>query len=439
MISNLTFSGGTHVKEYKEFSEHAAIEMQILPKFVHIPLLQGIGAECTPIVNVGDIVKVGQVIGTTEAKLGVNVHSSVYGKVTAISDRYTAEAIRAKCVTIEVIDGEEEFEDFVPSNIIEGISVEKIASIAKDAGIVGMGGAGFPFGAKVSGALSSEIDSVIANGAECEPFLTCDHRAMVEFPEDIMKGVSLVVEALNANAGYIAIEDNKPDAIKIMEDFSSNYENLTVASLKTKFPQGDSTRIIDAVLNRKVPAGARSGAVKAFVSNVGTFKACYDAISKGIPLYERVISVTGPGVKTPKNIMARVGTTAMDLIEQCGGLNGDVVAIVSGGPMSGHQIYDYDTPVTKTTTGLVVLTREVFDFGEEIPCIRCNRCIVVCPSKLNPKDINAAIRKDKFELARDMHAEECIQCGSCSYVCPSKRHIAESINLGLMEIKTKLK
>lgn len=438
MISNLTFSGGTHITEYKEYSEKAAIEKQVLPKFVHIPLLQGIGAECTPIVKAGDIVKVGQVIGTTEAKLGANVHSSVYGKVVEISDKYTAETKMSKCVTIEVMDGEEEFEQFIPSGA-EGLEVEKIANIAKEAGIVGMGGAGFPFGTKFSGAVHSAIDSVIANGAECEPFLTCDHRMMLEYPKDIMDGVTLVVDALNANAGYIAIEDNKKDAIDVIEGLSSTYENLTVASLKTKFPQGDSTRIIDSVLNRKVPAGSRSGEVHAFVSNVGTFKALNDAVTTGKPLYERVISVTGPGVVTPKNIMARVGTTVIDLIDQCGGLKGDVVAIVMGGPMSGHQIYDYDTPVTKTTTGVVVLTREVFDFGEEIPCIRCNRCIQACPSKLNPKDLNAAIRKGKFELARDMHAEECIQCGSCSYVCPSKRHIAESINLGLLEIKTKLK
>lgn len=438
MIKNLTFSGGTHVKDNKHYSENAPLEKAELPKIVHIPLLQGVGAECKPLVKVGDTVKVGQVIGESEANLSAFVHASISGEVKGISSMYTAEGKKVNCITIEgdgVNDDSIEFRSSYQSGNIDG---KVLANIAKEAGIVGMGGAGFPFGVKLNGALNGNVDSIIANGAECEPFLTSDHRLMLDFPDEVLKGVSLTVNAISADSGYIAIEDNKPNAIEKMDELASNYDNITVASLITKYPQGDSTRIIDAVVDRKVPVGARSGAVNAFVSNVGTFKALSDAVYEGKPLYERIISVTGPGVKTPKNILARVGSPIIDLINQCGGFNGDVAAVISGGPMSGNQIFELDSPVTKTITGIVVLTREEVDFREESPCIVCNECRKVCPSKLNPAILNAAVHKEKFELAKELHVEECIQCGACSYVCPAKRHLAESIKLAINEIRTKL-
>lgn len=438
MINNLTFSGGTHINEYKEFSEDSPLEMQEVPKIVHIPLLHGSGVECKPIVKKGDEVKVGQKIGDSEATFASAVHASISGKVTGIDVMDTAGGFEAKCITIEREEGdEEEFVEFIPNT--GEVEIEKLVEIAKEAGIIGMGGAGFPFNAKLNGAIGNNIDSIIANGAECEPFLTSDHRLMVEYTDDMLKGVALVVDALNADAGYIAIEDNKPNAIEEVNSRISEYSKLTLASLKTKYPQGDSTRIIDSVLNRKVPVGERSGAVNAMVSNVGTFKSMSDAYYKGIPLYQRVISVTGPGVVEPKNIVVRIGSTVRDLIAQCGGFQGDVAAIVSGGPMSGTLVYDIDSPVTKNITGIVVLTREYLDLTEESPCIGCDRCIEVCPSKLNPTKLDKAIRKEKFEMAKDLHAEECIQCGSCSYVCPAKRHIAEMISLGIKEIRTKVR
>lgn len=439
MINNLTFSGGTHITEYKEFSADSPLEMQEIPKIVHVPLLHGSGVECKPLVKKGDEVKLGQKIGDAEASLSSAVHASISGTVTAVEERYTAAGFKTTCITIEREEGDpEESVEFLP-NTSESVEASKLVDVAKEAGIIGMGGAGFPFNAKLNGAIDNNIDSIIANGAECEPFLTSDHRLMLEYPNEILKGLSLVVDSLNADAGYIAIEDNKPDAIEKMNDVISEYSKLTLASLITKYPQGDSTRIIDSVLNRKVPVGQRSGSVNAFVSNVGTFKALHDAYYKGLPLYERIISVTGPGVETPKNIMVRIGSTVRDLIEQCGGFKGDVIAIISGGPMSGTQVFDIDCPVTKNITGIVVLTREMMDLRVEGPCIKCDKCVDVCPSRLNPTKIDKAVRKENFELAKAMHAEECIQCGSCSYVCPAKRHIAETISLGISEIRTKIR
>lgn len=433
MLNNLTFSGGKMLNEHKEFSENAPLVAQEMPEFIYVPLLQGTGTESTPIVKKGDMVKTGQKIGDIGDNWGVCVHSSVTGTVTGIEEMYTAEGKLCKCVVIQCADTEE-IENFTPHST-DDLSVEKVYDIARESGIVGMGGGGFPFCYKFSGAKKSEVDSVIANGAECEPFLTSDHQAMLHNPEKLLKGVSLATKVLGADAAYIAIEDNKKNALDLLDKYASDYENVTVASMITKYPQGDSTRVIDSVLNRKVPAGQRSGSVKAFVSNVQTFMTLYDAITEGKPSYERIISVTGPGVKEPKNIIARVGTRVIDLINQCGGFKGKVISVVSGGPMSGNQIFDLNSPITKTTTGIVVITDEYSDLTEESPCIKCSRCVEACPSKLNPSKIDIAILKHRDDLAEKMHAEECIQCGTCSFVCPAKRHLAETIKIGLNQIK----
>ncbi len=437
MINNLTFSGGVHIDDNKQYSENAPLEMQELPKIVHIPLLQGSGVKCDPVVKKGDVVTKGQVIGSSEATFSSTVHASVSGVVLEIAEKFTTEGKKTDCITIERQEDSKDLDEYLESSNRGPVDIQELVNISKEAGIIGMGGAGFPFNVKLSGAIDNGIDSIIANGAECEPYLTSDHRLMLEYPEEVAKGVALVVDALNANAGYIAIEDNKRNAIEKMDATVSNFEKLTVASLKTKYPQGDSTRIIDAVLNRKVPVGSRSGAVNAFVSNVGTFKALHDAYYFGKPLFERIVSVTGPGVVTPKNIMARIGTTVKDLIKQCGGFNGDVTAIISGGPMSGHQIYDIDSPITKSITGIVVLTRDKVDLRGSTPCIKCGRCIQGCPSKLNPSKLYALIDREKFEDAKANHVEECIQCGACSYICPAKLELSEKMKLGINEIWTK--
>lgn len=433
MIQNVTFKGGAHIEEHKEFSEAKPIELQVLPSVVHIPLLQGSGSVNQPLVKKGDRVLKGQLIGSSEATFGSPVHSSVSGTVLEISPRYTAEGKRVDCITIERDDLDEAVE-FVSKNVEGNPEAKYLVSVAREAGITGMGGGGFPFAVKLNGAINNNIDSILANGAECEPYLTSDHRAMVEHPAEVVSGVSLVVNALGCNAGYIAIEDNKPDAISAVDSATNDFSKVEVASMQTKFPQGDSTRVIDSVLNRKVPVGERSGAVGAFVSNVNTFRALHNAYYNGIPLFERVISVTGPGVKEPKNILTRIGTPIIDLINQCGGFNGDVVAVISGGPMNGDQIFDLESPVTKNITGIVVLTKEYMDTSRPTPCIKCDKCVSVCPSRLNPQRLEKLILHGKYDDAKAAFAEECIQCGACSYVCPAKRQLAQNIKLGMNEI-----
>lgn len=436
MISNVTFSGGVHIDDKKEFSQDEPLENASIPSLVHIPLLQGVGSVCDSLVSVGDQVKVGQKIGGLEGNFGACVHSSVSGEVTEISERYTSEGKKVSCISIQ-IDGQDDHIEFLSNYKDDGFSPEELVELAKEAGITGMGGAGFPFGVKLSGALGGKVDSILANGAECEPYLTSDHRLMLEFPEEIIEGVDLAMKATGAENGYIAIEDNKPNAIDSINKALDSYSNISLASLKTKYPQGDSARVIDAVLDRQVKIGERSGSVKVFVSNVGTFKAFRDAVYDGIPLYQRIVSVTGAGVKKPKNLMVRIGTPIRSLIEDCGGFNGEFGAIIAGGPMSGNQQFDLDAPITKSITGIVVLTRDDLDLRPERPCIKCGRCVEVCPIHLNPALLNAAINKEKFEMAKELYVEECIQCGACSYVCPAKRHLAESMKLAMNEIWAK--
>lgn len=433
MISNVTFSGGVHLNYNKEFSKDAPLENASIPELVHIPLLQGVGSVCTPLVKVGDNVKVGQKIGDLEGDFGACVHASVSGEVVEIAERYTTEGKKVDCISIKS-DGKDEYVEFISPYKADGLKGEELVSIAKEAGIIGMGGGGFPFGVKLSGAIGKNVDSILANGAECEPYLTSDHRLMTEFPEDVVEGVNLAMDAISAENGYIAIEDNKPDAIELINKALEGKDNITLASLETKYPQGDSARVIDAVLDRQVKIGERSGSVNAFVSNVGTLKTFKDAVYEGRPSFERIVSVTGAGVKTPKNLMVRIGTPIRDLIEDCGGLNGELGAIISGGPMSGNQQFDLDSPITKSITGIVVLTKDDLDLREESPCIKCGKCVQVCPIHLNPAKLNAAINKEKFDMAKDLHVEECIQCGACSYICPAKRHLAESMKLGINEV-----
>ena len=429
MMNNLTFSGGgIDLKDQKQFSMEEPIEKASLPEYVHIPLLQGIGVECTPTVKKGDQVKVGQVIGQLDAGLGATVHASVSGEVVEIGKRYTTEGKKVKCVTIKN-DGEDEKLEFVSRFKAEGMTIEEYASIAKDAGVVGMGGAGFPLGVKLSGAAKDKVDSVIANGAECEPYLTTDYRVMLEQPKKVVGGLKLVMEAVGAEFGYIGIEDNKPEAIETIDGIVSNDDDITVASLITKYPQGDSTRLIDSVLDRKTPIGERSGAVKATVCNVGTLAAFNDAVYEGKPVYERVVSVTGPGIKNPKNLVVRIGTPVSHLIEECGGFTGKIGAVIAGGPMSGNQVYTLELPITKSITGITVLLEEDVDLRPVTPCIKCGRCVKACPVHLMPYKIEAAVKKEKFDVAKDLDVEECIQCGTCSYVCPAKRELSADMNL----------
>lgn len=438
-LKNLTFKGGVPLKSNKELTKDKAIEIAEEPKIVYIPLHQHVGSTAKALVKKGDLVKVGQKIGESDVSLTSTIHSSVSGAVLKIEELYTQDGWKVECVVIEN-DGENTMdESIMDGRSLDSLSKEEIFSIVKEAGIVGMGGAGFPTYAKMSTSLDSKVDTIVLNGAECEPYLTCDHRMMLEKSEMIVLGIKALMKYLDVDKAYIGIEDDKPDAIEKMQEVTKNEENIKVAILKAKFPQGDSYRMIDSITGRKVPLGGRCKDASSIVQNVGTALAIGEAIKKNKPLYERVITVTGDGVKEPKNLMVKVGTTIGEILEQCGGFDGEPGKIIVGGPMTGYSQFTLDTPVMKSTTGIVVIKEESVKWDKVLPCIKCGKCLEVCPVYLEPLYISANALKDRFDIAEALNAEACISCGACSYICPSKRPLTESIAHAQREIKANRK
>lgn len=438
---NLTFSvGGVHMDEHKTLTEHIPIEKMPAPDVVYIPMSQHIGAPCNPTVAVGDTVKVGQIVGNSEAYISAAVHSSVSGSVKAIEKMYTADGRYCDCVVIE----NDKKDDAVEAKALlnyKDVSMDEIIAFVKEKGIVGMGGAGFPLHAKLKGD-DPVLDQCIINGAECEPFLTCDHRIMLEKTEEILEGLEIFAEFYNKEVSYMAIEENKPDAISKMEDVISEnpkWSNLKVVGCQTKYPQGDSKRLAEAVLGRIVPQNGVTNDVGVFLTNVGTTLAFYEAIIEGRPSYERVITVSGSGISEPKNILVKIGTSVGDILDFCGGVKEEFVEIVCGGPMTGKSVFELTSPITKTTSGLLVFTKEEVNPGKESPCIRCSKCVDNCPANINPTDINAAILKDNVEICDELHADQCMECGICTFVCPAKRNLTASVKLAKREIRSRVK
>ncbi len=433
-LENLTFKGGVHVKDQKDFTKDKSIEKAVEPSIVKIPLHQHVGAPCKALVKKGDTVKVGQKIGDSEASVTVPVHSSVSGEVKGFETLYTPDGYRVECVVIES-DGLNELDESVqPKGNLDDLTGDEILDIVRDAGISGLGGASYPLHTKLTISLEAGVDTAILNGAECEPYLTSDHRMMLEYPEKVIFGLEVIMKYLSLNNGYIAVEDNKNDAISSLRESLSGKDNVQVASLKTKFPQGDSYRLVNAVTGRVVPQGGRTKDVQSFVTNVCTSAALADAILEGKPLYERLVTITGNGVKEPKNLMVKIGTSIGDLISQCGGFNGTPGKIIAGGPMTGYTQFTLDAPITKGVTGVIVLTEEEAAPYKTTPCIRCGKCVEVCPAFLEPITISAYSLKDRYEEAEKFNALDCIECGSCSYICPAKRPLTESIAHAKREI-----
>ncbi len=437
-LKNLTFKGGTHLKSHKELTKDKAIEIAREPDFVYIPLHQHVGSGAKALVKKGDTVKVGQKIGESDASLTSVIHSSVSGTVEKIENIYTPDGWKTETVVIKS-DGENQLDESIQGERdLDKLSKEEILQIVKEAGIVGMGGASFPTYAKMATAVDSKVDTIVINGAECEPYLTTDHRVMLEKPELLIYGTKVLMKYLDAKNAYIGIEDDKLDAVEKLEGLLKEEENIRVAVLKTKFPQGDSYRMIDSVTGRKVPLGGRCKDTASIVNNVGTTVAIAEAIINNKPLYERVITVTGDGVKEPKNLLVKIGTTVGEVLEQCGGFTGEPGKIIVGGPMTGYTQYTLDTPITKGTTGIVVLKEESVKREKVLPCIKCGKCLEVCPVYLEPLFISAYALKDRFDDAQALNAEACINCGACSYICPAKRPLTESIAHAQKEIKAKI-
>lgn len=439
-LENLTFSGGVSVPHHKDLTENLSIEEAKDPDVVYIALHQHVGAPCNPLVKAGDTVKVGQKIGQSDAFVSAPVHSSVSGTVKSIDSIPTPTGQTVKCIVIES-DGKNELHESVkPKGSLKELSPKEIIEIIKEAGITGMGGAGFPAHVKLSPPSDKKIDTVLVNGAECEPYLTADHRLMVEYPEKIVFGLKAIMKAVGVDKGIIGIEKNKPDAITALKKATKDEKNINVATLKVKYPQGDEKRLINATLGRVVPSGGLPMDVGAVVCNTSSTKAIAEAILEGKPLYERVTTITGHGIKEPKNLITKVGTPFKDLLEQCGRFaEKSPGKIISGGPMMGISQYSIDVPVIKGSGGILVLTEDEAKPEPIQPCIKCGKCLEVCPVKLQPLYVSKHSLNKNFDKAEEFNALDCVECGACSYICPSKRPLAESIRLAKREILAKRK
>ncbi len=438
-LKSFTFKGGIHPPHYKSYSEKAEIEKAEEPKVVVIPMQQHIGAPCEPIVKVGDKVKIGQKIGDSKAFVSAPIHSSVSGIVKKVASMDTSTGSGIMCVTIESDGLNEIDENVMPKGDIEKLTREEIVNIIKEAGITGQGGAGFPTHVKLSPPPDKKIDTIILNGAECEPYLTADHRLMLEEPEKIIFGLKALMKVVGVNKGYIGIENNKPDAIESMMKAAEKETDIEIVSLVAKYPQGDEKRLINAATGRVVPSGGLPMDVGVIVNNVGTAAAVANAIQTGMPLVERIVTVTGSAINTPKNLLVKIGTPFNDIINQCGGYKGTPGKIIMGGPMMGLAQFTDEVPVIKGTSGVLVLNEKEARIPEPNPCIRCGKCVDICPVNLQPLFISQLSLKGKYDDTQKYHVLDCIECGSCSFICPSKRPLLQSIRVAKKEVIAKRK
>ncbi len=419
------YYGGVHPSERKEYTETIALKRFPDPEEVVIPLSMHAGAPAEPVVQVGDTVKVGQKIGEAAAFISSPVHSSVSGTVTAIENR--GHATRGECLSVVIrSDGKNTLHESVkPHKDLESLTPDEIVEIVKEAGIVGMGGAGFPTAVKLKPA--KPVDTILLNGCECEPLLTADHRVLLEFADDVIFGLRAIVKAVGAERGLIVIEDNKPDAIALMKEKTAAYEDLDVVTAKTKYPQGAEKMLIKRVTGRKVPSGGLPADVGCVVSNISTTKAISDAIQKGMPLVERVVTVTGERLKNPGNFIVKIGTNTKDLIDYCGGVTGEDITIKAGGPMMGFVLSDVNVPIMKGSNGIIAVDT---DHTVEQPCIKCGRCMDVCPMELSPLYFAKYADEQNWQGMKDKNVMDCIECRCCEYICSSKIPLVSKIKAG---------
>jgi electron transport complex protein RnfC len=427
--------GGVHPPENK-LSAGKKIEVLPIPKTVFIPVAQHIGAPSTAVVNKGDVVKTGQIIAKSSGFVSTNIHSSVSGKVKKVDLAPDSSGYPKQGIFIDVEDDEwmEEInrsEDLVKEFNLDG---PQIVQKIQEAGIVGLGGATFPTHVKLVPPKGMKAEILLINGIECEPYLTSDHRLMLEKADEILVGTQLLMKAMNVERAAIGIENNKPDAIQLLTDKAKNYKGISVVPLKVKYPQGGEKQLIKAVTGREVPPGGLPIAVGAVVSNVGTAFAVYEAIQKNKPLFERVVTVTGKGVKNPSNFKVRIGTATAELIEAAGGLPENTGKIISGGPMMGRAITSPDIPVTKGTSGILIMPETEAKRKPYIECIRCSRCVSVCPMGLEPFLLMTLGQKQIFDRAENERIMDCIECGSCAYTCPSYRPLLDYIRFGKAKV-----
>ncbi|TFH40278.1 MAG: electron transport complex subunit RsxC [Chrysiogenales bacterium] len=435
----LSFRGGIHPPENKAATRDLEFVNLPVPHTCYIPLQQHIGAPATPVVQVGDGVFEGQLIGAAEGFVSANVHSSIPGKVTDIAPVLTVYGMQPTVV----VEAEGSFSSSAGGQeAVEwtGFGGDDLRRMIRDAGIVGLGGAAFPTSVKLSPPAEKHIDTLVINGAECEPYLTVDDMLMKTFPSAVIEGVRITMKALGIEKAIIGIEANKPEAFRALKESIAAAEpsgRIRIKKLPTKYPQGAEKQMIYALLRRPVPSGGLPMDVGVIVQNVGTVYAIRDAVAFGRPLFSRFITVGGGAIAKPGNYKVRIGMRISDIVEECGGFTEQPARIVIGGPMCGMSVHSMDIPVVKGTSGILFLTEKDVSLSDYQPCIRCKKCVLACPIGLLPNDLGTSIEKGRLDLTAELNPFDCIMCGSCSYVCPAHRPLTHFIKLGQQRLRAK--
>ena len=426
-MGKLTFRGGIHPYEGKELSKDHPIEKYLPKGDLVYPLSQHIGAPSVPCVKKGDTVLAGQKIADAGGFVSVPLHASVSGTVKGIEKRLNATGSMVDCIVIEN-DQQYQETEFQEARL-EDLTKEEILNRIKEGGVVGMGGAGFPTHVKLAPKDPSKIKYILVNGAECEPYITSDYRRMIEEPEKVVKGLQVILTLFDSAKGYICIEDNKPDCIAKMKELVKDIDRIEVKEMMTKYPQGGERTLIYAATGREINSSMLPADVGCVVDNVETVISVYKAVILGRPVNSRVVTVTGDGIKEPKNLLVLAGTDMSELVDAAGGLKGKIAKAISGGPMMGFALYDLHVPCTKTTSAFLFLEHDAVSEAQEIQtaCINCGRCVSVCPGHVLPARLAKLAERGDMAGFEALDGMECCECGCCSYICPAKRPLTQSI------------
>lgn len=426
-MGKLTFRGGIHPYEGKELSKDHPIEKYLPKGDLVYPLSQHIGAPSVPCVKKGDTVLAGQKIADAGGFVSVPLHASVSGTVKGIEKRLNATGSMVDCIVIEN-DQQYQETEFQEARL-EDLTKEEILNRIKESGVVGMGGAGFPTHVKLAPKDPSKIEYILVNGAECEPYITSDYRRMIEEPEKVVKGLQVILTLFDSAKGYICIEDNKPDCIAKMKELVKDIDRIEVKEMMTKYPQGGERTLIYAATGREINSTMLPADVGCVVDNVETVISVYKAVILGRPVNSRVVTVTGDGIKEPKNLLVLAGTDMSELVDAAGGLKGKIAKAISGGPMMGFALYDLHVPCTKTTSAFLFLEHDAVSEAQEIQtaCINCGRCVSVCPGHVLPARLAKLAERGDMAGFEALDGMECCECGCCSYICPAKRPLTQSI------------